>query len=160
MQKSIFIISFLLCINSLLIQAQQVVPASGGDSSGSGGSGSYSVGQLFYRTNTSATVSETQGVQQAFEFQILSNTELISIQLKAVVYPNPTKDFIILKITDSALNNLRYTLFDLNGKSILRGIISGPSTQIRMQNLSIGGYLLKVNQQNKSLKTFKIIKHQ
>jgi hypothetical protein len=98
-------------------------------------------------------------VQQAFEFQTLSNPALTSVNLTAVTYPNPTKDFIILKITDKGINNLRYTLFDVNGKSIESDVIATSSTQIQMKHLAIGAYVLKVSQKNQSLKTFKIIKN-
>jgi len=90
----------------------------------------------------------------------VSNPGLTSVSLTAVTYPNPTKDFIILKITDKGIDNLRYTLFDVNGKSIVSDVIANSSTQIQMKHLSIGAYVLKVSQKNHALKTFKIIKNQ
>ena len=157
MIKTIFSACMLCAV--LTIQAQDAIPVSGGEAAGSGGTVSYSVGQLMYTTNIgSGTVS--QGIQQAFEFQTLSNPELTTVNLTVVTYPNPTKDFIILKITDSALNNLRYTLFDLNGKAISSGSITESNTQVQLKHLSIGAYILKVSQQNQSLKTFKILKQQ
>jgi hypothetical protein len=157
MIKTIFSACMLCAV--LTIQAQDAIPVSGGEAAGSGGTVSYSVGQLMYTTNIgSGTVS--QGIQQSFEFQTLSNPELTTVNLTAVTYPNPTKDFIILKITDSALNNLRYTLFDVNGKAISSGSITESNTQVQLKHLSIGAYILKVSQQNQSLKTFKILKQQ
>jgi len=139
------------------IQAQQTLPASGGEATGSGGSSSYSVGQLVYTTNTgSGTV--TQGVQQSIELFTLSNPELTTVNLTAVTYPNPTSDYITLKISDSALDNLSYKLIDVNGKVIANGSITNADTQISMQSLALGMYILKVNQNNQELKTFKIIK--
>jgi hypothetical protein len=143
-----------------LVCSQEAIPVSGGEATGSGGSGSYTVGQVFYTTHTGITGSLSQGVQHPFEFQTLSNPELTTVNLTAVTYPNPTKDFITLKITDRTLHNLRYTLFDVNGKSIASSSITESSTQIQMKYLSIGAYVLKVSQKNKSLKTFKIIKQQ
>jgi hypothetical protein len=64
----------------------------------------------------------------------------------------------MLKISDSALDNLGYTLFDVTGKGISNGIITNKDTQIAMQQLAIGIYILKVNRHNQELKTFKIIK--
>jgi len=157
LRKTALIASVLLATQ--FVHSQEAIPASGGEVSGSGGSGSYTVGQVFYTTYTGTTGAVSQGVQQAFEFQTLSNPALTSVNLTAVTYPNPTKDFIILKITDSALNNLRYTLFDVNGKAIASGSITESSTQVQMKYLAIGAYILKVSQQNQSLKTFKIIKN-
>jgi hypothetical protein len=158
LKKSMFLASVLLATQ--FVYSQEAIAASGSEATGSGGSGSYTVGQVFYTTQTSATGSESQGVQHPFEFQTLSNPELITVNLTAVTYPNPTKDFIILKITDSALHNLQYTLFDANGKAIASGLITESSTQVQMKYLSIGAYVLKVSQKNKALKTFKILKQQ
>jgi hypothetical protein len=97
-------------------------------------------------------------VQHPFEFHTLSNPELTTVKVTAVTYPNPTPDYIILKITDSALDNLSYTLFDITGKAISTGTITNGDTQIAMQQLEIGIYILKVNRYNQELKTFKIIK--
>jgi hypothetical protein len=153
-----------------LVCAQEAFVVSGGEATGSNGLGSYTVGQVFYSAYLSAdlfftddiasTGSVSQGVQQPFELQTLSNPSLTTVKLTAVTYPNPTKDFIILKITDSALNNLRYTLFDVNGRAIASDAIARSSTQIQMKHLAIGVYVLKVSQQNKSLKSFKIFKPQ
>ena len=153
-----FLASVLLATQ--FVYSQEAIAAFGSEATGSGGSGSYTVGQVFYTTQTSATGSESQGVQHPFEFQTLSNPELITVNLTAVTYPNPTKDFIILKITDSALHNLRYTLFDANGKAIASGSITEASKKVQMKYLAIGAYILKVSQQHQSLKTFKILKQQ
>jgi hypothetical protein len=141
-----------------LSHAQETIPSTGGNASGTGGATSYTVGQLVYTTNISTTGSVLQGVQQAFEFQTLSNPGLLAAQLTAVTYPNPTTDFIVLKITDTMLENLQYTLFDINGKTIDSNPVKTSSTEIPMKNLSIGMYLLKLTKKNKPLKTFKIIK--
>ena len=157
--KKISLIASVLLVTQLVC-SQESIPVSGGAALGSGGSAVYTVGQVFYTTHTTTAGSVSQGVQHPFEFQTLSNAALTAVNLTAVTYPNPTKDFIILKITDSALNNLRYTLFDVNGKAIASGSITESSTQVQMKYLAIGAYILKVSQQNQSLKTFKILKQQ
>ena len=158
MKKSNLTLIFLCVLQ--LSHAQETIPSTGGNASGIGGASSYTAGQLVYTTNISTSGSVSQGVQQAFEFQTLSNPGLLAAQLTAVTYPNPTTDFIVLKITDTTLKNLQYTLFDLNGKTIARNPIRTSSTEIPMKNLSIGMYLLKLTKKNKPLKTFKVIKKQ
>ncbi len=152
-------LTLVACIvfSTQLMYSQETIPTSGGDATGSGGSSSYTVGQLVYTTNIgSGTVS--QGVQQAFEFQTLSNSELNTINLSAITYPNPTSDYVMLKISDHALDNLSYNLIDINGKAISNGRIINGDTQINMQQLEMGMYIIKVSQNNQELKTFKIIK--
>ena len=158
LKKTFFLASILLVAQ--LAQSQEAIPVSGGEASGSGGSGSYTVGQVFYKNNASSAGFVSQGVQQAFEIQTLSNPDLLTVQLKAVTYPNPTTDYVVLKITDIALENLQYTLFDLNGKTIVSKKITTSSTKITMKNYSIGMYLLKLTKENQPIKTFKIIKKQ
>jgi hypothetical protein len=158
LKKTFFLASILFVAQ--LAPSQESIPVSGVASLGSGGSANYTVGQVFYTTRTTTAGSVSQGVQHPFEFQTLSNPALTTVNLTAVTYPNPTKDFILLKITDRALNNLRYTLFDVNGKVIASGSITESSTQVQLKHLAIGAYVLKVSQKNKSLKTFKILKQQ
>ena len=65
LKKSIFLASVLLATQ--FVYSQEAIAASGSEAKGSGGSGSYTVGQTFYTTNTAATGSVSQGVQQPFE---------------------------------------------------------------------------------------------
>tara|TARA_R110001592_G_scaffold363254_1_gene682643 strand:- start:980 stop:1462 length:483 start_codon:yes stop_codon:yes gene_type:complete len=156
LKKTVLVASVLLATQ--LVYSQEAIPVSAGEATGAGGSGSYTVGQVFYTTHTGTTGSVSQGVQHPFEFQTLSNPELTTVNLTAVTYPNPTSNYVILKISDSALENLGYTLFDVTGKAISNGLITNKDTQIAMQQLAIGIYILKVNRHNQELKTFKIIK--
>jgi hypothetical protein len=156
--KKIKLVACLL-LGTHLIYAQENIPASGGNATGSGGTVSYSVGQLVYTTNTDTGGTVSQGVQQSFELLTLNNPELTTVNLTAVTYPNPTSDYVVLKITDSTLDNLSYKLIDVNGKAISNGSVTNGDTQINMQQLALGMYILKVNQNNQELKTFKIIKN-
>jgi hypothetical protein len=123
-----------------LAYSQNAITFLGGKATGSGGAANYAVGQVFYSTNTSTTGAVSQGVQQAFDFQTLSNPELTTVKVTAVTYPNLTKDCLILKITDTTLHNLRYTFFDANGKAIASAVIAPFSSQIQMKHLYISAY--------------------
>jgi hypothetical protein len=140
------------------IRAQDAIVTSGFNASGAGGSASYSVGQAFYNTNSSSIGSLVQGVQQAFEIITLSNPELTALTLSAVAYPNPTTDKIVLSLHNSDLTDLSYVLYDLSGRTLASALVQGAETEIAMQNLPSGAYILKVNKNNAELKTFKIIK--
>ena len=153
-----YILGTLFFLVPFFIISQEIISSTNGDSSGSGGSSSYTIGQVFFNTIESDYGSLVQGVQQPFEFQTLSTPALLTVQLTAVTYPNPTTDFVLLKILDTALENLQYTLFDLNGKTIVSKKINSFSTKITMKNFAIGMYLLKLTKNNQPLKTFKIIK--
>ena len=57
------------------LQAQTSVNATGTNASGSGGTVSYSVGQVVYTNNTGTNGSVAQGVQQAFEILVVTGLE-------------------------------------------------------------------------------------
>ncbi|EAZ94962.1 putative glycosyl hydrolase (putative secreted protein) [Flavobacteria bacterium BAL38] len=88
----------------------------------------------------------------------LGITENTTDSILTITYPNPTSDYVMLSITDSALTDLSYSLFDISGKALANGKITAADTKIEMGNLPLATYILKVNQNNKELKTFKIIK--
>ena len=156
MIKTIFSACMLCAV--FTIQAQETIPTSGGEATGSGGTVSYSVGQLLSNMNIGSNGTVTQGVQQTIEFVVLSNPELIALTLSAVTYPNPTTDYIVLSLTDATLTDLSYTMFDLQGRLVTKAKVEQEATQIAMKNLAIGVYILKINQNSQELKTFKIIK--
>jgi hypothetical protein len=147
-----------LLLSTHLIYSQETIPTSGGDATGSGGSSSFSVGQIVYTTHTGSNGSISQGVQQSYEIFTLSNAALSTVNLTATTYPNPTSDYVVLAISDVSLIDLSYALYDIQGKPIAKSTISSKDTQIDMLSLSAGTYLLNVNQNNQKLKSFKIIK--
>ena len=143
----------------LTVQAQQATTATGGNASGSGGTVAYSVGQIFYTTNTGTTGSEAQGVQQPYEISIVLGIEDNSINLELSAYPNPTTNFLTLNVGKAELSTLNFQLYDISGKLIeSRKIISSTET-ISTENLTSSTYFLKVCNNNNEVKTFKIIKN-
>lgn len=154
------LIAFCLFGFGTIIQAQNTIPASGGNASGGGGSVSYSVGQVVYTKYTGTNGSATQGVQQPYEISVVTViVEAKDISLEIEVYPNPSTDFVKLKIKNYEVENLRYQLYDINAGLIKDNKVEGNETSISMQNLLPSVYFLKVTDNNKVIKTFKIIKN-
>jgi hypothetical protein len=142
------------------LQAQTATPATGGNASGSGGSVSYSIGQVVYSTNTSANGTVIQGVQQPFEISVVTGIEEAKgINLSVLAYPNPTTDYLTLEVKEFELSNLSFQLFDMNGKLLQSEKITGNQTSIVTSNLVPAMYFVKVIQNQKEVKTFKIIKN-
>jgi len=142
------------------LQAQESVNATGGNASGSGGTVAYSVGQVVYTTNTGANGSVAQGVQQPFEISVvLAIEEAQGINLSVSAYPNPTTDYLTLEVNEFELSNLNFQLYDISGKLLQSEKITGNQTSIVMSNLVPATYFVKVIQDNKEVKTFKIIKN-
>lgn len=152
----------LLCSVFIIVfsaSAQQATVTTGGDATGSNGSSSYSIGQVAYRNATGTNGSINQGVQQPFEIFTLGDDDFPEIQLMMSVYPNPTTSFVTLTLQNYSLEKIHFELFDLNGRLIQSQSITTSETPIAMEHLASAVYLLNVMEQNKILKTFKIIKN-
>ena len=150
---------FLLCIGFIRVSAQQTVPATGGNATGSGGSSSYTVGQVFYTTNDGTNVSSAQGVQQPYEISIVTSIEEAKgITLQFSAYPNPTYDYVKLDIKNYEIKNLTYSLYDSNGKLLENKKIESSEISVTMKSLVPATYYIKVIQGDKEIKIFKIIK--
>lgn len=142
------------------LYAQETVPASGGNATGSNGTVSYSVGQVAYTTNAGTNGSVAQGVQQPYEISVMTSIEQANIiSLAFIAYPNPTVENVKLNIGNYKTDNLIYQLFDVSGKLIQNTKIESTETIIKMENLDHAAYFLKVIDNNKEVKVFKIIKN-
>lgn len=151
---------FLLCLSLTGLHAQETIPATGGNATGSGGSVSYSVGQVVCATNTGTSGSVSQGVQQPYEISVVTGIDdARDINLMISVYPNPTTDFLILKTDNFTNGSLSYQLSDINSKLLYTQKITGTETSIVMSNLVPSTYFLKITRNSKPLRTFKIIKN-
>ena len=156
--KISIVIVFVIGFTSL--QAQSTNPASGGNASGSGGSVSYTIGQIVYTKNNGTNGSVAQGVQQPYEISVVTGIEeALGISLEIMVYPNPATDFVKLKIENYEVQNLRYQLYDINGSLLQDNKIVGNETNIVISNYVPAVYFLKVSDNNKVIKAFKIIKN-
>jgi hypothetical protein len=160
-QKSkLIIITAVFCFNIVLLKAQETITTSAGNFSGSGGSVSYTIGQVAFSTFSGSNGSVVQGVQQPYEITVVTaveNTE--EITLNCIVFPNPTSNSIKLSIGSPDFDNLRYRLYDINGLLLQDEKVESEETEISMKNLVPSMYFLKVIKNKKELKTFKIIKN-
>jgi hypothetical protein len=153
---AIFILTF---STNAFLSGQQAVLSAGANATGSGGTISYSVGQVVYHTHTGTSGSVAEGVQQPYEISVLSSEkEMTGISLTSSAYPNPTSDYLTLKVENYAIDNLRYQLFDMQGKLLESKIITSYQTNIPMNAFAPATYLLKVIHPNNEITTFSIIK--
>jgi hypothetical protein len=143
----------------MTIVAQDAIPVSGGKAAGSGGEMSFTVGQVVYTTVSAINGTITQGVQQPYEILIVSgNDEVSEINLECSVYPNPTADFLILKIMNYDANDFSYKLFDIKGNLLKTKEITTIETLISVRYLTSGIYLLRISNNSQVVRTFKVIK--
>ena len=156
--NSLFFLSFLLSFSMNAQTSHQVLSATGGDATGSGGTVAFSVGQIVYTTSTGTTGSVAQGVEQAYEISSVGIKET-ALNISLSIFPNPTSDFLTLKVEDYNNEDLSYSLIDEQGKLVLNEQITKQDNKLVMSTLARGIYFINVLQANKKIQTFKIIKN-
>ena len=154
------LILFCVLMTSIGAYAQSAVSASGGESSGSGGSASYTIGQTFYSANDEQSGQVSEGVQQAYEiYDVTEVQNPIELGISLSAFPNPTSDFLTLHIDGDYIDGLDCTMYDISGKEIMEWQISSSETSIDMQSLPPATYFVRVTKEKNEVKTFKIVKN-
>jgi hypothetical protein len=159
-ERKTLIILFLSLFLILPVKAQETIPATGGNAEGSGGTVSYTFGQVFYKSFPGTNGSVVQGVQQPYEISVVSaleNAKDISLELS--VFPNPTRGVLKLMVKSSDLSKLRYQLYQLNGLLLIDKKIENEATEISLEIFPPSVYLLKVVRKGQEVKVFNIIKN-
>jgi hypothetical protein len=142
------------------------VNASGNEITSNSTAVSYSIGQVFFSYNAVNEYHVAEGIHQGNMEENGSNEDidvpddLTGIDVTALIYPNPTKDFIMLNTQGFNLNTglNSYQLYNYQGKLLNNSIIENTNTKINLSTLSSSVYILKVFANEKLLKTFKILK--
>jgi hypothetical protein len=155
--KRIFIYSFFLIFCSASqVNAQKALLATGSNAIGGNGSLSYSVGQIDFTTKGNQVM---EGVQQAYEIITLSTVETAGAEKKDILlYPNPFKDFLFVDFTTNDYRNSEFQLFDSSGKLLKQDKIKESKSEFNFSELPSAMYIIRINQNGKNIKTFKIIK--
>ncbi|MBT4729456.1 MAG: T9SS type A sorting domain-containing protein [Bacteroidetes bacterium] len=158
-KKATFTAYILFFIGLCTTIAQESV-TNGGEATGTGGTVSYSVGQVNYITSNGNGYSLAEGVQQAYEISNhIGIKEADGIELNMSVFPNPTLNVLTLHIQDYSIDKLHYQVFDMNGKLLFQNSINEVNSLISMDKLLASTYFIKVFDANQEIKSFKVIKH-
>ena len=156
-RKTIISLAYLL-LGVGVLQAQETVTTTGGNATGTGGTVSYSVGQVVYTTNNGTNVSIAQGVQQPYEISTPLGIEIKDINLEFLAYPNPTNNSLTLDIGNYNNGKLTYNLYDMRGRLLKSERVKNKITKIGMESFPASTYLLNIQDTNSLIKTFRIIK--
>ena len=151
------LIGLILICFSLQSEAQQVIGAAGTTTTTSGGSVSYTVGEIAIQTIETSSGTASEGVQQAYEIYKVGVTELAS-ESSINVYPNPTNGQLTLK-TKNLNKNLSYELYDSQGKQIHKCASFSDGHTLSITEFVNAVYYLKISSDSQPIQTFKIIKN-
>jgi len=145
-----------------LAGAQETLNAAGGQASGSGGSASFSVGQVFYQTHQGEGGSLAEGVQQPYEIYLETAVDdAPAISLSMAAYPNPVADRLTLRIDeqgDLSASGYRFQLFDNLGRLLKSDTITDMQTHIDMSSFDPALYIIRVSDSKRDVASFRIIK--
>jgi hypothetical protein len=156
LNKYLIINLFLLSI--LPTQAQEVITFCGGNISGNGGYASYTLGQVADQVHTSNSKVENEGVQQPYEIseQTVNTNFVVSTY---TIYPNPTNNNLLLNLEAQDFTDLNFQIVNMQGVLVKSGKITGHQTTIPMDDLVSSVYNVTIQQSNKKILSFKIIKN-
>ncbi|WP_421877526.1 T9SS type A sorting domain-containing protein [Marinoscillum sp.] len=115
----------------------------------------YVVGQMTNQTSAQLHF----GVLQVFETtnEVLGTSHLSNFKIS--VFPNPTTQFLEVRNEAENLTSLNYQVIDLQGRLILSGQLKEMEPMIDLSNLARHQYQLLLFNDNKLIKTFKVIKN-
>jgi hypothetical protein len=157
--KSLTLFIALFLIGAQGILAQQDVISSGGKATGSGGSASFSVGQVNYSYIKTTDGSASQGVQQTWQISVVyQDTTGKGFDISATTYPNPASTYLKLRIDEGKIEDMSYKLYDEEGRYVTGDNIVDRETTINIRDLKHTLYFLKVYKSIFVMKTFKIVK--
>jgi hypothetical protein len=147
----------LIWISSLTTAiAQESINTSGTSSTSSSGSISYSIGQVVYTSASGTTGSINQGVQQPFEFEIITGVEHTEIEM--AVFPNPAVEQLQLNISSTNIENYSIQLFDARGKLVMSNSKIQPINTIPVVDFMSGIYFLSVYEYSTLVKSYRIVR--
>jgi len=118
---------------------------------------SWTIGEIVIETLTGTSNILTQGFHQTKLIAVaIDELPYLGFEIKA--FPNPTQDYLILKVSKDKLNSMQYKLYDMQGKLLQNKLIKESETEIYFKDLAPSSYLIKVIEMNKEIKTFIIVK--
>lgn len=164
MNKSVFprnlayIFTFVFFVLSFVPSyGQYSISTTGGHIKSTGGSTSFTVGQVAYVFKKGNGTYLNEGVQQVYTKKTTPVEELVHLK-EVQLYPNPTQEtFTLIMLTKEDVL-VRYTIMDYLGKEIRNGDIITEKSEISLVDLPSGNYFisLKSNKEHRILKMVKI----
>ncbi|HNR55667.1 MAG TPA: hypothetical protein PKJ19_10885 [Flavobacteriales bacterium] len=141
MRHAILLVIMLVWLHGHLLGQEAVVPA-GGEAAGSGGTVNWTLGQVAYEASQSAGGNVQRGVQQPYEWLVLSTDETAPPTVS--VWPNPTMDQVRLEWTEPLPDDARYALCNSAGSVVHEGSATGTALLIPLERHAAGRYVVRI----------------
>lgn len=138
-----------------ILKAQQVVATAGNHFENETMQMSWTLGEPVIKTIGDETYTLTQGMHQC-KLIITTMEEWEGLDFEIKAYPNPTSD--LLFVYTKEFEGLKIHLYDLQGKIILSEVFVKDVVEVDFGSMPASTYIMHIMDDNKTLKTFKIIK--
>ena len=135
---------------------QNALSAAGGHFKTSGGSTSFTVGQVAYVLKKGNGSYLNEGVQQVYTKKTTPIEELVYLK-EVQLYPNPTQETMTLILSSMEDVQVRYTIMDYLGKEIKNENILSEKSEISLRDLPSGNYFISLKSKKEN-RIFKIVK--
>jgi len=136
---------------------QNALSAAGGHFKTSGGSTSFTVGQVAYVLKKGTGSYLNEGVQQVYTKKTTPIEELVYLK-EVQLYPNPSEEILNITLPNLDGSTTSYIIRDNMGKEVRNGIIISNKSEISIRDLPSGSYFLflKTKKENSIFKIVKI----
>ena len=135
---------------------QNALSSTGGYFKTTGGSTSFTVGQVAYVLKKGNGSYLNEGVQQVYTKKTTPIEELVYLK-EVQLYPNPTQETMTLILSSMEDVQVRYTIMDYLGKEIKNGNILSEKSEISLRDLPSGNYFISLKSKKEN-RIFKIVK--
>jgi hypothetical protein len=141
MKKLLLILLCLPFIGFGQVTSPSVVSSSGDSYNSSNVKMDYTLGEVVVETHTNGSTILTQGFHQ----EILKiTTEVVNLDIKTKIYPNPTTSILIVELEKNV--NADIMVYDVNGKLVIKDKLNNEQQkQLDFSFLKQGNYLLHIN---------------
>ncbi|MCL4282593.1 MAG: hypothetical protein KJZ58_10040 [Flavobacteriales bacterium] len=138
--------------------AQQAVTPAGADANGSGGSLSWTLGQVDAAFLHSSAGSMAQGVQHPVELLTVAVEEKgASPGLSA--WPNPTTDALTLDLGEAFDGRAQYQMLDMAGNRLAEGRVNASPCTISFLGRPAASYFIRILHPDGTSSLLRVIKH-
>lgn len=141
----------LILVGGAQIHGQQAVVPAGGEATGSGGTVSWTLGQVDYEASQSSGGNVQRGVQQPYEWLVMSADE--AARPTVSVWPNPTADQVRLEWNEPLPAGARFLVSSSTGALIDEGPVTGTTLTIQLERQASGQYVVRIMSRDRILNT-------
>ena len=163
MKTTLFpIISIALILTAKYSPAQKSINTAGGNLFGTGGTCSFTIGQVDYTIiKDENPIWIIEGIQQPSEISSTSKPDSNhDITINWNIFPNPVTHNLTIKCPNASLVKMQASLYSITGKKLLQIDLLENEVTLNMDQLNTGIYLLNIRNDQETVLEYKLIKQE